>query len=155
MPTFRIVSPERRWRAGALVLLAALVAWRVFSYAGPDHDAGRVLGSLVAGSLLVWVIPVMRTCLIVTDAGLTDHRALRSVQVPWTQIARLRVARPNGPWGGFCVVVTCRDGTLIDLLLTRAYSRVPFSAHLDEVQRICWTLEERLATRGQNPPSGP
>jgi hypothetical protein len=132
-----------------------LFTWRGFRYAGPDHYAGPVVGGLVAAGLLAWVIPVMRTCLIVTDEGLTDRRSVRSVQVSWPQIAQLRVARPGGPWGGFCVVVTCRDGTYIDLLSTRAYSRVPFSAHLDEVQRICWTLEERLATRGDNPPSDP
>jgi hypothetical protein len=67
----------------------------------------------------------------------------------------LRVARPGGLWGGFCVVADCRDGAHVDLLSTRAYSRAPSSRHLDELQRICWTLEERLATRGEDPPADP
>jgi hypothetical protein len=121
VPTFRIVSPERRWRAAALVLLAALFTWRGFRYAGPDHYAGPVVGGLVAAGLLAWVIPVMRTCLIVTDEGLTDRRSVRSVQVSWPQIAQLRAARPGGPWGGFCVVVTCRDGTSCRRGLTRGF----------------------------------
>jgi hypothetical protein len=94
----------------------------------------------------------MRTCLVVTEEGLIDRR---SVRVAWLEITELRVARPGGLWGGFCAVASCRDGADVDLLSTRAYSRVPLSRHLDEVQRICWTLEEHLATRGENPPSDP
>ena len=112
-------------------------------------------GCLVAAGLLGSVVPVMRTCLIVTDEGLTDRRAVRKVQVAWPQIAELRVARPGGLWGGFCVIASCRNGTESDLLSTRAYSRVPFSRHLEELQRICWTLEEHLASHGGNPPSAP
>jgi len=155
VPTFRIVSPERRRRAASLVLIAAWVAWRGFRYAGPGQYAGPVVGCLVAAGLLAWVIPVMRTCLVVTEEGLIDRRAVRSVRVAWLEITELRVARPGGLWGGFCVVASCRDGSDVDLLSTRAYSRVPLSRHLDEVQRICWTLEEHLATRGENPPSDP
>ena len=155
MPAFRVVSPERRWRAASLVLIAAWFAWRAFRYAGPDRYAGTVVGSLVAAGLLAWVIPVLRTCLIVTEEALIDRRSVRSVRVPWPQITELHVARPGGLWGGFCIVVTRRDGSNIDLLSTRAYSRVPFSGHLDELQRICWTLEELLAARGENPPSDP
>ncbi len=113
------------------------------------------MGSLVAAGLLAWVIPVMRTCLIITEEALIDRRSVRSVRVPWLQITELRVAHPGGLWGGFCIVVTRRDGSDIDLLSTRAYSRAPFSRHLDEVQRICWTLEDLLAGRGENPPSDP
>lgn len=83
------------------------------------------MGCLVAALSLGFVVPVMRTCLIVTDEGLIDRRAVRSVRVGWRQIARLGVARPGGVWGGFCVVADCRDGAHIDLLSTRAYSRVP------------------------------
>ncbi len=155
MPTFRIVSPERRWRAASLVLLAAWVIWRAVRYAGPLHLAGLVLGCLVAAVLLGFVVPVMRTCLIVSDEDLTDRRAVRRVRVAWPQVAEFRVARPGGLWGGYCVVADCRDGTQIDFLSIRAYSRAPSSRHLDELQRICWTLEECLASRGGNPPADP
>ena len=152
MPTYRIVSPERRWRAGSLVVLAAWFLWRSIRYAGHWHQAAVVTGCVVAAGLLAGVIPAMKTCLVVSDEGLTDRRALRSVRVAWPQIEEVRVARPGGLWGGFCIVITRRDGAEVDLLSTRAYSRVPFSRHLDELQRICWTLEEHLSARGENPP---
>jgi hypothetical protein len=153
--TFRIISPERRWRATSLVLLAAWVIWRTVRYAGPPHLAGLIVGSLVAAALLGFVVPVMRTCLIVSDEDLTDRRAVRKVRVAWRQVAGFHVARPGALWGGFCVVADCRDGTHVDFLSVRAYSRAPSSRHLDELQRICWTLEERLATRDGNPPADP
>jgi hypothetical protein len=81
---------------------------RALNYAGPVRYAGAVVDCLVAAGLLAWVIPVMRTCLIVTGDGRTHRRALRSVRVAWNQIAELRVARPGGPWGGFCVEADCR-----------------------------------------------
>jgi hypothetical protein len=62
---------------------------------------------------------------------------------------------PAGEQAGFCVVAVLRDGTQADLLSTRAYSRAPSSSHLDELLRLCWTLEERLATGGENLPSDP
>jgi Bacterial PH domain len=127
-----------------MVLLAAWFGWRVFRYAGP------VAGCLVSGCLLSFAVPIMRACLVVTDEGLIDRRTVRTVRVPWQQIAEFRVARPGGPWGGFCVVADCHDGAQIDLLSARAYSRVPSSRHLDDLWRICWTLEERLAEHGQN-----
>jgi Bacterial PH domain len=155
MPTYRIVSPERRWRAGSLVVLAAWVVWRAIRYPGPWHGAAVVTGCVVAVGLLAGVIPAMKTCLVVSEEGLTDRRALRSVRAAWPQIQELRVARPGGVWGGFCIVVTRRDGAEVDLLSTRAYSRVPFSRHLDELQRICWTLEEHLFARSENPRDNP
>ncbi len=138
-----------------MVLLAAWFAWRAFNASGSVRDAVTVVGCLVAAGLLGFVAPVMRTCLIVTDEGVVDRRAIRTVRVAWRQIAEFRVARPGGLWGGFCVVADCQDGSQIDLLSTRAYSRAPFSGHLDDLQRICWTLEDRLATRGEDPPSDP
>ena len=57
-------------------------------------------------------------------------------------IAGFEVDRPGALWGGFCVVAVCRDGSTIDLMATRAYSRVPSARHLDELRRICWTLED-------------
>jgi hypothetical protein len=127
-----------------MVLPAALFGWRAF------HYVGHLAGFLVAVGLLSLALPIMRTCLIVTGEGLIDRRAVRTVRVPWRQITEFRVARPGGLWGGFCVIADCRDGAQIDLLSTRAYSRAPSSRHLDELQRVCWTLEERLAAGGQN-----
>lgn len=129
-----------------MALPAALFGWRAF------HDIGPAAGYLVAAGLLSLAIPIMRARLIVTDDQLIDRRAVRTVMVPWQQVAGFRVARPGGLWGGFCVVAACQDGAQIDLLSTRAYSRAPAPGHLDELQRICWTLEERLATRGESSP---
>lgn len=141
LSTLRFVSPERRWRAAFMALPAAWFGWRAFHFTGP------VAGCLVGGGLLSIAVPIMRACLIVTDESLIDRRAVRTVRVPWQQIAEFRVARPGGLWGGFCVVAACKDGAQIDLLSTRAYTRAPSARHLDELQRVCWTLEERLASR--------
>jgi hypothetical protein len=138
-----------------MALLAAWFGWRAFRYAGSVHYLGPVAGILLPAVLLGFVVPIMRSCLIVTDEGLIDRRAVRTVRVPWRQIAEFRVARPGGPWGGFCVAAECRDETRVDLLSMRAYSRAPSSRHLDELHRICWTLEERLATRDDGFPPDP
>ena len=50
----------------------------------------------VAAGLLAGVIPAMKTCLVISDEGLTGRRELRSVRVAWPQIEELRVARPGG-----------------------------------------------------------
>jgi hypothetical protein len=147
--THSFVSPERRWRAAFMVPVAAFFGWWAFVHLGP------VAGALVAAGLLGFVIPIMRSCLIADDDGLADRRAIRTVRVPWRQVAEFRVERPGGIWGGFCVVAVRSDGTQVDLLSTRAYSRAPSSSHLDELLRLCWTLEERLATGGENLPSDP
>jgi hypothetical protein len=39
----------------------------------------------------------MRTCLIANDEGLTDRRAIRTVRVPWSQIAGFRENLPSDP----------------------------------------------------------
>jgi len=130
-----------------MVLPAAWFGWRAFQYLGP------VAGGLVAAGLLGLAAPILRACLIVSDEGLADRRALRSVRVPWRQVTGFRVARPGGPWGGFCVVAACRGEAHVDLLSTRVYSRAASSRHLDELQRLCWTLEEMLAARGDDLPS--
>ena len=83
----------------------------------------------------------MKTCLVVSDEGLTDRRALRSVRVAWPQIQELRVARPGGLWGGFCIVITRWDGAEVNRCPPGPTRGSP-SRHLDELQRICWTLEE-------------
>jgi PH (Pleckstrin Homology) domain-containing protein len=145
MPAFRFVSPERRWRAASLVMLAALFSWRAFRYAGPGRQLAVVAAYLLPACLLACVLLVMRTCLVVGDDTVTDRRALRVVRLPWSEITGFRVARPGWMWGGFCVVAECRGGTEVDLLATRAYSRAPSARHLDELHRLCWTLEEHLA----------
>lgn len=147
MTAFTFVSPERRWRAVLLVVLAAFLGWRAFRYPGPDRDLAIVAGLVIPAALLAFVAPVLRTCLIVTDDDVTDRRALRRVQVPWHSIAAFRVARPGWIWGGFCIIAECRDGRQVDLLSTRAYSLAPSSQNLDELHRLCWTLEEHLARR--------
>ena len=147
MAPFRFVSPERRWRAGVLVLLAAWFGWRSLRYAGPPSYAGPVIGCALMAVFLAGAVLAMRSCLVVTDDGLADRRALRTVRVAWPEVSALRVARPGGLWGGYCVVIDCRDGRQVDLLSTRAYSRAPSSRHLDELYRLSWTLEEQLADR--------
>ena len=149
MADLRFVSPERRWRAAAMVVLAAWFGWRAVRYAGPGHVPALVADWVLAAALLASVVPIMRSCLIVTDAGVIDRRAVRIIRVPWAHICEFRVQRPGGLWGGFCVVAGIRDGTPVDLLSTRAYSRTASPHHLDELPRMCWTLEHRLASRGE------
>jgi hypothetical protein len=104
VPTFRFVSPERRWRAGFLVLLAAWFGWRSLRYAGPPRYAGPVIGWVLIAGFLAGAALVMRSCLIVTAENVADRRALRTVAVPWAQITAFRVARPGAMGGGYCVV---------------------------------------------------
>jgi hypothetical protein len=52
----------------------------------------------VAAGLLGFAVPIMRTCLIASDEGLTDRRAIRTVRVPWSQIAGFSVENlPSDP----------------------------------------------------------
>jgi hypothetical protein len=83
----------------------------------------------------------------ITDQGLTDRRTFRVVRLPWDDIVGFSVGRPGGPWGGFCVIAICQDRSKVDLLSTRAYSRLPSARHLDELHRIRWTLEEAASSR--------
>lgn len=125
-----------------MVLPAAFFGWRAY------QDIGAVAGFVIAAVLLALAVPIMRTCLIVTESAVLDRRAIRTVSVPWERITGFSVNRPGWLWGGFCVIAHCRDGAQIDLLSTRAYTRAPSSRHLDELHRLCWTLDELLATRG-------
>jgi hypothetical protein len=140
MPSQRFVSPERWWRAAAAPVIAGWLGYGL-SRSGAGL-AGMILCWLVVAAGLGLAVLIARTHLTVTDEGLADHRLLRVVRVPWQRVAGFEVNRPGSVWGGFCVTVACRDGGRIDLLSTRAYSRIPSSRHLDEVHRICWTLEE-------------
>jgi hypothetical protein len=97
----------------------------------------------VAVAIGGWLaILILRTHLTVGDAGVADRRIFRLVRIPWQVIAGFEVRRPSGPWGGCCASAVCRDGATLDLLSTRAYSRVPSTRHLDELHRICLTLDE-------------
>jgi hypothetical protein len=154
----RIASPERRWRAGTAPLIAGLIGWIVGSVrlarpAGPPAAlplTAHIIVTCVAIAIGVWLgARILRTCLSVSDDGLADHRLFRVVRVPWQRIAGFEVDRPGWLWGGFCVTAKCRDGRAVDLLSTRAYSRVPSAWHLDELQRILWTLDDAAAAHGQ------
>lgn len=102
MAVLRFVSPERRWRAGIMVVLAAWFGWRAYRYGGPVPVVAA--GWVLAVAFLASVVPIMRSCLIVTEDGLTDRRAVRVIRVAFEQVSEFRVERPGGLWGGFCVV---------------------------------------------------
>lgn len=105
----------------------------------------RIIVCLVAVAIGLWFAAlIMRTHLTASDDGLADHRMFRVVRVPWQQIARFEIDRPKALWGGFCVTAVRHDDTTVDLLSTRAYSRVPSARHVDELHRVCWSLEESL-----------
>jgi hypothetical protein len=151
----RIASPERRWRAAAAPLIGVVLGWQIggLRLAVPHGPALAVtaagrLTTAIAGLAIGTCVAVlvMRTHLTISDGGLADHRLFRVVRLPWPSIAAFEVGRPGWFWGGFCVRTMCRDGTTVDLLSTRAYSWLPSGGHLDELHRICWSLEE-AATR--------
>jgi hypothetical protein len=160
----RIASPERRWRAGAAPLIAGLIGWIVAGSVELPRQAApmaglplavRIIVTCVAIVIGVWLAArILRTYLSVSDEGLADHRLFRVVRVPWRRIASFEVDRPGWMWGGFCVTANCRDGRAVDLLSTRAYSRIPSAWHLDELQRILWSLDAAAAThdRDNQPP---
>jgi hypothetical protein len=132
-----------------MVLPAAFFGWRFYLH------FGLLAGCLVAAGIVSLAVPIMRTNLLVTDEGLVERRLFRTVRVPWQQITELRVGRPGGLWGGMCVIAECRGGGYVDLLSTRVYTRIPSAHHVDELHRISWTLQERLAVFRQNLPAGP
>ncbi|MHB1430584.1 MAG: hypothetical protein ACYCVZ_00490 [Streptosporangiaceae bacterium] len=148
MPIIEFVSPERYWRAGSVVLVAVLLGWRAAAYAGPDRAAMSLLGGLIAVVTLGFVGPALRARFVATDAMLIDRRAFRTVRLAWDQVAEFEVRRPGGIWGGYCVVAECRNGRQVDFLATMAFSRAPSARHLDELHRLCWTLEDRLGQLG-------
>ncbi|HTX82122.1 MAG TPA: PH domain-containing protein [Streptosporangiaceae bacterium] len=146
-----IFSPERRWRAAAAPLIAAAISWIVSGSIHLGVRPGASPGLSLTARVIVICAAVaiglgisgliMRTRLMVTSAGLTDHRIFRVIHVPWGEITGFEINRPSGLWGGFCVVAVCRGGTTVDLMATRAYSRIPSARHIDELYRISWTLE--------------
>jgi hypothetical protein len=48
------------------------------------------------------------------------------------------------------VTANCRDGRAVDLLSTRAYSRIRSAWQLDELQRIMWSLDNAAAAHEAN-----
>jgi hypothetical protein len=157
VPSTMIASPERRWRAATAPLIAGLIGWvlaasfrpriRQVGYLGLPLGARIAVTCCAVAIGLCLAVLIMRTHLLVTDDGVADHRLFRVVRVPWQMITGFEVARPRALWGGFCVAAVCRDGTTIDLMATRAYSRLPSTVHLDELTRICWSLEEAFMKR--------
>lgn len=143
--TSHYASPERWWRAGLTVLAAACLGWYLSSRL--PSPAGIVIGGVLGAGSLCLAALIIRSHLAASAEGLTDRRAFRVVRLSWAEVAEFRVDRPGGLWGGFCVIATRRDGSTVDLLSTRAYSRIPSARHLDEVYRICWSLEEAAASR--------
>ncbi len=157
MPSMRMASPERRWRAATVPLITGLIGWVLAGSFRPGlrhvGDTGLPLTARIAvtclavGVGLCLAVLIMRTHLTVTDEGLADHRLFRVVRVPWQMITGFEVVRPRALWGGFCVAAVCRDRTTIELMSTRAYSRLPSPQHPDELTRICWSLEEEVMKR--------
>jgi hypothetical protein len=150
-----ISSPERRWRAAAAPLIAGVIGWilaaSIHLAVRPGASPGLSLAArviVVCAALAIGVGLaglIMRTRLVVTSEGLADHRIFRVIHIPWEEITGFEVNRPSGMWGGFCVVAVCRSGTTVDLMATRAYSRIPSARHIDDLYRISWTLEEAAA----------
>ena len=149
MSALRFVSPEREWRAGLLMVPGVWLGWALY------HFFGIAAGCVAGAVLLSLAVLTMRTSLTVTGEELIDHRAVRTARVPWPEIAGFRVGRPGGLWDGYCVVAARHDGTEVDLLSTRVYSRAPSARHLDDLNQTCQTLRGLLDTHGEVLPSGP
>jgi hypothetical protein len=147
----RIASPERWWRAALAPLIAGWAGWylaggfRLGLSAGTSRAlpaAARIAvtcAAFAAGAVLA--VRTARAHLLVDGEGLADHRVFTVRRVPWRHVEGFEVGRPGALWGGFCVITVRRDGTTMDLMSTRAYTRVPSARHIDELQRICWSLE--------------
>jgi hypothetical protein len=162
VPSMRIASPERWWRAATAPLIAGVIGWFLsgsfrLALRARAASAGlpltaRIVVSCLGVAVGLWLAAlIMRTHLTVSNEGLADHRIFRVVRVPWQQIVGFEIGRPRALWGGFCVTAVCHDGVTIDLMSTRAYSRVPSDRHLDDLQRICWSLEETAEQQPGNP----
>jgi hypothetical protein len=147
----RIASPERWWRAALAPLVAGWAGWYLAGAFRLGLSAGtsRALpvpariavtcAAFAAGAVLA--VLTARAHLLVDGEGLADHRIFTVRRVPWQQITGFEVGRPGALWGGFCVIAVRRDGSTLDLMSTRAYTRIPSARHIDELQRICWSLE--------------
>jgi hypothetical protein len=156
-PDMCVVSPERRWRAAASPVIGGVIGWILTESlrlgVRPARSSGLPLAAkivVVCGAVVIGLslaVLIMRTRLDITDDGLDDRRIFRVVRIPWGEIAGFEIGRPQALWGGFCVIALRRDGTTVDLMATRAYSRIPSARHLDELYRISWTLEQAASRR--------
>jgi hypothetical protein len=152
-----VASPERRWRAATSPLIAGVIGWilaeslhlgvRRATSPGLPLAAKIVMVCVAVVIGLSLAVLITRTRLAVTEDGLADHRLFRVVRIPWGEIAGFEIGRPKALWGGFCVIAVRCDGATVDLMSTRAYSRVPSDQHLDELYRIIRTLEQAAGRR--------
>jgi hypothetical protein len=136
-----------------------VIGWILAAHVRLGLRPGTSPGLPVAAKIIVicvavviglgFAVLIMRTRLLVTTEGLADHRMFRVIRIPWEQIAAFEIDRPKGLWGGFCVTVVSQNGTTIDLMSTRAYSRIPSAGHVDELYRISWTLEQAASLRAE------
>ena len=155
----RVASPERRWRAATAPLIAAVIGWILSEALRLGVRRGTSPGLPLAAKIIVvcgavviglsLAVLIARTRLVVTDDGLADHRVFRVIRIPWGEIAEFEVGRPKALWGGFCVIAVRRNGAAVDLMSTRAYSRIPSARHIDELYRISRTLEQVASRRAE------
>jgi hypothetical protein len=123
VPSMRIASPERWWRAATAPFIAGLAGWlagaiRPRLHPGPSLGlplTARIAVTCLAVAVGVWLaVLIMRTHLTVNDEGLADHRLFRVVRLPWQMISGFEVGRPRALWGGFALspsAVTRRRST--------------------------------------------
>lgn len=159
-----VASPERRWRAAASPLIAGVIGWILAESlqlgVRPAAPPGLPLAAeivMVCGAVVIGLslaVLIMRTRLDLTDDGLADRRIFRVVRIPWGEIAGFEIGRPKALWGGFCVIAVRRDGATVDLMSTRAYSRIPSARHLNELYRIGRTLEQAASRRTEQAGAG-
>lgn len=137
-------SPERSWRTAIYALLALSAVWQFIVRDG--SVTGVIVGCVLAPAMLMVAWRAHRARLVADASGLTDYRMVRSVRVDWSDVVGFEVARPAGPWGGFCVRAVRRADKPVDLFATRGYSLLPSRSGYDEVHRMMWTLSELRPT---------
>lgn len=126
------------------VLLALSAVWQ---FIVRDRSvSGVIVGCVLAAAMLTVTWRAHRARLVVDAPGLTDFRVVRSVRVDWSDVAGFEVARPAGPWGGFCVRAVRRADKPVDLFATRGYPLLPSQSGYNEVHRMMWTLSELRPT---------
>jgi hypothetical protein len=156
MPAFRLAPNERFVRAGVLVLVALSVGWNSLGHSGLPRLPVPVLSGALAAGLLSGAVLAMRSCLIITDEGVTDRRPLSVVRVPWPQVTGFRVAPSGALGGGYCIVVDRPDDRPVELLATRAGGRMALRNDLGDLDRLCWKLGELQRERpGKRPGDKP
>jgi hypothetical protein len=108
LPT-SISSPERRWRAAAAPLIASVIGWIVprsihlaLRPGAPGLSlTARVIAICAAVAIGLGLAGlIMRTRLVVTSEGLSDHRIFQVIHIPWEEINGFEINRPSGLWAG-------------------------------------------------------